>query len=66
MGFLSLFFVISGRNALSLIELQSHEVIKVSDGGSFAFPLGWTGKEFLCFGSPTALFASQHNLFRTM
>ena len=22
--------------------------------------------EFLCFGSPTALFASQHNLFRTM
>ena len=21
---------------------------------------------FLCFGSPTALFASQHNLFRTM
>ena len=26
---------------------------------------GWTGKMFLCFGSPTALFASQHNLLGT-
>ena len=26
--------------------------------------LDWS--EFLCFGSPTASFASQHNLFRTM
>ena len=28
---------------------------------------GWTGiKEFFCFGRPTALFASQCNLFRAM
>ena len=28
--------------------------------------LGWTGKSSFVFGSPTALFASQHSLFRTM
>ena len=29
-----------------------------------AVGLDW--QEFLCFGTPTALFGSQHNLFRTM
>ena len=58
------------QQALCAIRSYNTEKIimghKLRDGLSKQSIVGTDWYEFLCFGSPTALFDSLHNLFRIM